>query len=89
MIQEGGFLTSAKEKALVTGATGFVGRRLATRLMELGWDVSLLVRQSSRLETLNDLKGPRVYTHDGTMQGAMEILREARPRFVFHLAALS
>lgn len=79
----------AKERALVTGATGFVGKRLAARLLELGWDVALLVREGSRRERLQDLPGPQIHQHDGTMSGAMRILREARPQFVFHLAALS
>lgn len=36
-------------KALVTGATGFIGRRLAERLIAEGWDVRLFVRDPSRL----------------------------------------
>lgn len=36
-------------KALVTGATGFIGGRLAERLLEEGWEVRLLVRDPVRL----------------------------------------
>ena len=36
--------------ALVTGATGFVGSRLAERLLGEGWSVRLLVRNPARLE---------------------------------------
>lgn len=35
--------------ALVTGATGFIGRRLAERLVEDGWSVRLLVRDPNKL----------------------------------------
>ena len=35
--------------ALVTGATGFVGNRLAERLLQAGWSVRLLVRDSNKL----------------------------------------
>ena len=35
--------------ALVTGATGFIGRRLAERLVEDGWSVRLLVRDTNKL----------------------------------------
>ncbi len=35
--------------ALVTGATGFVGRHLAHRLLETGWSVRLLVRDRDKL----------------------------------------
>lgn len=35
-------------RALVTGATGFIGGALASALAELGWDVRVLIRPSSR-----------------------------------------
>ncbi len=42
-------------RALVTGATGFVGSNLARRLCAQGWSVRGLVRASSRTELLNEL----------------------------------
>lgn len=39
-------------KALVTGATGFVGSHLADYLLEQGWDVACIVRASSNLQWL-------------------------------------
>ena len=39
-------------RALVTGATGFVGRRLATALGELGWEVVCVVRDRSWAQDL-------------------------------------
>jgi uncharacterized protein YbjT (DUF2867 family) len=41
-------------RALVTGATGFVGGRLAIALEELGWEVVCLVRDRSRARHLAD-----------------------------------
>jgi uncharacterized protein YbjT (DUF2867 family) len=41
-------------RALVTGATGFIGGRLAAALADDGWEVRCLVRNSSRARPLKD-----------------------------------
>jgi uncharacterized protein YbjT (DUF2867 family) len=41
-------------RALVTGATGFIGSRLASTLARDGWKVRCLVRDSSRARALGD-----------------------------------
>ena len=41
-------------RALVTGATGFVGGRLAAALADRGWAVRCLVRDRSRAQGLAD-----------------------------------
>lgn len=47
-------------KALVTGATGFVGSHLVDVLLEKGWSVSVLVRPSSNLRWLEGKPVERV-----------------------------
>ena len=42
-------------KILITGATGFVGARVARQLVEHGRDVALLLRETSNLSRIGDL----------------------------------
>lgn len=83
-------MDSAQPKiALVTGATGFVGSHLARRLVRDGWQVHVVVRPDSELAQLREAAGHvTVHRHDGTTQGLIDIVREASPQIVFHLASL-
>jgi dihydroflavonol-4-reductase len=62
-------------KVLVTGATGFVGRKLVPRILEEGYDVVTLVRATSNTESLSkkieireadllDIKSLEAVVHD-------------------------
>jgi nucleoside-diphosphate-sugar epimerase len=67
-------------RALVTGATGFVGRALTARLLAEGWDVAALVRDPARLPA-----GVAGITAD---LARVETLEVAEPYdVVFHTAA--
>jgi nucleoside-diphosphate-sugar epimerase len=75
--------------ALVTGATGFIGSHLASRLVRDGWEVHLVVRPESDMAVLAELRGSvTVHAHDGTTNGLQAIVSTAAPRTVFHLASL-
>jgi nucleoside-diphosphate-sugar epimerase len=68
----------------MTGATGFVGGRLADALRRDGVRVDAIVRAAPRGPT-----GYRAHRHDGTMRSMAAIVEKARPDTVFHLAALA
>lgn len=75
--------------ALVTGSTGFIGSALTRRLVQDGWEVHCIVRPSSDLGSLADLRPHcRLHAHDGTTGHLMSIMREAEPEIVFHLASM-
>ena len=71
-------------RALVTGATGFLGTNLVSRLHAEGWSVSLLA-----LPGTCDGNGPaRVHEYDGETESVMAAVSESQPDVVFHLASL-
>lgn len=75
-------------RALVTGATGFVGSHLVGQLLADQWTVHVLARPESRLDPLSASLG-RLVVHrfDGGIDGMADIVRQARPDVVFHLAS--
>ena len=77
-----------RQRALVTGASGYVGSQLARRLVSEGWDVHVLVRPGSDLAPLADVRAAlTVHVFDGATAALVERVREAAPDAVFHLAA--
>lgn len=79
---------AALQPVLVTGASGFIGRRLVQRLIEGGCRVSCLVRSNSRVDEWR-LAGVPLLTGDVTERGSVErALIESQAATVFHLAGL-
>jgi len=76
-------------RALITGATGFVGRHLSRHLLAAGWQVHALFVPGSDTKPLQDQGGEiRLYEVTGTMEAMQSILAAAKPDVVFHLASL-
>lgn len=77
------------KRAVVTGASGFVGANLARRLVLDGCETHLLLRSSYRPWRLREIAAD-VRIHFVDLQDAAairETLRRIRPDWVFHLAA--
>lgn len=74
-------------KALVTGATGFLGSHLVDRLLQRKWEVHVLVRKRSDLKWL---LGKKVHYHRGDLVGDPKGLREGLEGVdvCFHLAGV-
>lgn len=80
---------AVKERVLITGGTGYIGANLAKKLVELGDEVHLIIRDRSTLKLLEGiLRSVTLHKHDGTTGGMQEIMGRARPGVVFHLASL-
>lgn len=77
-----------KRRALVTGASGYVGSQLVRRLVAEGWDVHVLLRPGSTLDALAPVaQEVTVHRFGGATAELVEIVRAAAPDSVFHLAA--
>lgn len=75
-------------RALITGATGFVGSNLTEKLYHDGWNVHIIVRPTSNLDILKPfLSGITVHIHDGTTAQMIELMEKANPDVVFHIAS--
>jgi nucleoside-diphosphate-sugar epimerase len=70
----------------VTGATGFLGAHLARQLVTSGWDVTVLVRESSSLRALENLD-LRVRPGDVTDHDSVRAAMPEGVDAVFHVAA--
>jgi nucleoside-diphosphate-sugar epimerase len=76
-------------KALLTGATGYIGHNLANRLLNDGVAVAAVVRLGSDVKRLRRLSGSlEVCVHDGTTAGLVRIVADVAPDVAFHLAAV-
>lgn len=76
------------ERALITGAAGFVGGRLARRLAAEGWEVHGIVRRPPGDPLVRALGAVcSAHYHDGSMESLTRLVALSRPTVVFHLAA--
>jgi nucleoside-diphosphate-sugar epimerase len=81
---------SKNQKALLSGATGFIGEHLALRLIKDGWTVGLLVRDEERLAPeLRKLCGDdHIFILNGEFENLSQSIQSFKPEIVFHLASL-
>jgi nucleoside-diphosphate-sugar epimerase len=75
------------KRALVTGATGFIGSHLVAHLHRAGWEVSVIAH-TKPLQTINDAAVHRVYQYTGQTSEVSAALDDFKPTAVFHLASL-
>jgi uncharacterized protein (TIGR01777 family) len=73
-----------KPKVLVTGGTGFIGRPLVHRLIDVGWDVVVSTRDASKASRL--FKSPVELIQWDAMAGPMDLANVSDLQAVVNLA---
>lgn len=74
-------------RVFVTGAAGFIGARLTSRLLDEGYDVAILIRESTDLSRLTPVLD-RIHRFSGDIRDGVEISRiigEYKPDAIVHL----
>ena len=77
-------------KAFVTGGTGHIGSTLIQVLLERGYEVYCLVRETSDLKFLKGLNSNKLFFENGDLTSPESIfkgIKNAQPDYVFHSAA--
>lgn len=71
-------------RILMTGGTGFIGRRLSERVLAEGAEVHVVVQPGFE----DVCPGATGHLHDGTTAGLLGIVESVQPELVYHLASL-
>ena len=79
-----------KKVALITGCTGFVGSHLAKRLVKEGYDVHCIVRKTSNLDRILEIKKfVTIHKVDLTESEKLKLLaKKINPNYSFHTASV-
>ena len=75
-----------KEKILLTGATGFVGSHILKRLLELGEDVVIILRETSSLERIKNLNGFSVFKVNNQLSNLDELYQKHQINTIIHVS---
>ncbi len=79
-------------RIIITGATGYIGSNLTKALMDLGHDVFVVSRPTSKYELLDRItqgfETERCYKYDGKIDNLISFFCKIQPQIVIHLATL-
>ncbi|WP_461207372.1 NAD-dependent epimerase/dehydratase family protein [Clostridium sp. DL1XJH146] len=77
------------KKVFITGGAGFIGSHLVRRLLDMGANITILVRENSNLWKIEDIKKDLEIFYANIQDKNMveNIIKSIKPDIVYHLAA--
>ena len=75
-------------RALLTGASGFLGSHLVQGLNEAGFVIAAIARPKSAIPLRADSRIAKVFQYTGETDQVCQAVKECQPDVVFHLASL-
>lgn len=78
------------KKAIVTGATGYIGSNLCKQLIKEGWKVTIVTRPTSDYNYLSDVINKiEILEYDDNLSNLISFFNKIKASVVFHLAAVA
>lgn len=75
-------------RAILTGATGYIGSNLLKKLILLNWDIAIIKRAVSNIELIKEqIHGIETFDYNGTQESITKAMNKFKPDIVFHLAS--
>lgn len=75
-------------RAVVTGATGYIGSCIVKKLIDLGVTVGIICRKNSNMQLLSNVQeNISICVFDGKIENMVTYLKKFRPEVVFHMAS--
>lgn len=76
------------KKALITGATGFIGSKLCRRLLKESWEVYIISKENDNYDNIKDIYNKvNIYEYSGNINEMISHMKKIRVDVVFHLAS--
>ena len=73
-------------KILVSGATGFIGKKLVLKLIDIGHEIHVIIRENSDVSAID--KRAMVYKYNDDVNTVIEFFKQEKFDGVIHLASL-
>ncbi len=78
------------KKAIVTGATGYIGSNLCKQLIKEGWKVAIVTKPTSDYNYLSDVINKiEILEYDDNLSNLISFFNKIKASVVFHLAAVA